>query len=217
MADPAEARVPPADPWDIELTYTHNYPLWAEPKDLVERWHVSADVVDDGGKQLDHVGDIEIITIDYLDTRDPFGLLDGDDVDLGAVAGAIFDLSEGGLDADLDEQLEPYGSRILILNHTKLVQDWRGFGLGALLTGIALRKLSGGVRAAACYPAPLRDSEGDSDDDVRRDRAIKALSKVWAQLGFEHFRNGVHVLDLNLVTLNQAIRALRDQIDQYRQ
>jgi hypothetical protein len=29
------------------------------------------------------------------------------------------------------------------------------------------------------------------------------LGKVWAQLGFEHFRDGVHVLDLNLVTLEE--------------
>jgi hypothetical protein len=87
------------------------------------------------------------------------------------------------------------------------------FGLGALLAGTAIRKLSAGARAAICYPAPLDDATPDEDadsleDPARRQAAVATFSEVWQRLGFEHFRDGVHVLDLNLITLNQSLQRL---------
>ena len=97
--------------------------------------------------------------------------------------------------------------------------QWRGFGLGALLAGTAIRKLSGGARAAACYPAPLNElTEAGPDDqgDADWDKAVAALQQVWARLGFEHFRDGVHVLDLSLVTLDEKLGQLRKNAERYR-
>ena len=127
--------------------------------------------------------------------------------------------ASGRLDPDLDEQLEPIGNRILILHSVRLVPEWRGFGLGALLAGTAIRKLSGGARAAVCYPAPLNElTEAGPDDhgDADWDKAVAALQKVWARLGFEHFRDGVHVLDLSLVTLDEKLGQLRKNAERYR-
>jgi hypothetical protein len=42
--------------------------------------------------------------------------------------------------------------------------------------------------------------------------AVVTLSEVWGQLGFEHFRGGVHGLDLNLVTLDESLERLRKQV-----
>lgn len=47
--------------------------------------------------------------------------------------------------------------------------------------------------------------------------AVATLGEVWAQMGFEHFRDGVYVLDLNLVALDNALQELRGRFDQYRQ
>ncbi len=46
--------------------------------------------------------------------------------------------------------------------------------------------------------------------------ASACLSEVWSQLGFEHFRDGLHVLDLNLVTLDARLERLRKRAEQYR-
>ena len=102
---------------------------------------------------------MDITLVDAYQTRDPFALLDGQDAELGHVAGTLFDAGDGRLDPDLDEQLEPMGSRILILHSVRLAPEWRGFGLGALLAGTAIMKLSGGVRAAVCYPAPIERAD----------------------------------------------------------
>jgi hypothetical protein len=213
-----QARTPPDDPWNITLTYRHDQRWWSGTDEEPESWQVSADVLDDSGTHVEsHVGDMNIVLVDACETGDPFALLDGESADLGHIAGTLFDAGTGQLDPDLDEQLEPIGSRILILNSARLTAGWRGFGLGVLLAGTAIKKLSGGVRAAVCYPAPISEP-GDEEQDgpAAREQAIAALSRVWAQLGFEHFRDGVHVIDLSLVTLDESLRRLRERAEQHR-
>jgi hypothetical protein len=207
-------RVPPADPWRIRLTYRHDQRWWFGAEQEPETWVISADISDDSGTRLkSHVGDLSIVAVDIYDAHDPFGLLDGEDADLGLIAEAIFDPATGGLNTELDQRLEPLGSRVLILSSARLTPAWRGFGLGALLAGTAIRKLSGGARAAVCYPAPLDDATPDQDaddpqDPATRRAAVATLSEVWGRLGFEHFRDGVYVLDLNLLTLNDGLHRL---------
>ena len=213
-------RTPPTDPWRIDLTYQHRQRWWFTGDDEPEAWEVSADVFDDSGiHQLSHVGDIEIVRVDLDQTRDVFAVLDGEDAILGRLAELILDPATGRLDPTLDAQLEPLGSRLLILESVRLTPAWRGFGLGVLLAGIAIRKLAGGVRAAVCDPRPLpdpQDADGD-EDPVEREVAVAVLSEVWTQLGVEHFRDGVHVLDLNLVTLDESLQQLRERAQQLAQ
>jgi len=206
-------RTPPDDPPSITLTCQHRHYWWSGADDAPETWHVSADI-DDGGP---HLGDMDITLADACETHDPFALPDGQDAELGHIAGTIFDAGHGRLDPDLDEQLEPIGNQILILHSVRLVPQWQGFGLGTLLAGTAIRKLSGGARAAVCYPAPLSEpTEAGPDDqgDADRDQAVAALQKVWARLGFEHFRDDV--LDLSLVTLDEKLGQLRKNAERYR-
>jgi hypothetical protein len=53
--------VPPADPWQISLSYTHEHPWWYTANDELMTWHVSADTGDDSGPGAgSHVGDLDI-------------------------------------------------------------------------------------------------------------------------------------------------------------
>ena len=58
----------------------------------------------------------------------------------------------------------------------------------------------------------LRNGQGDP---AERQKAVAALNRVWASLGFEHFRNGIHVLDLNLTTLDENLSQLRKHAERY--
>lgn len=213
-----QQRTPPADPYSIELTYTHRHHWASRTEDGPEIWHVRAGVHPDGADEpVSPVADIEIALIDPYDTRDAFGVLDSYDGDLGLIAETVLDPATGRLNPDLTDRLEPHGSRLLILNQVQLRPEWRGFGIGVLLAGLAIKRLSGGCQAAVCYPAPLNGLDHDQTDEnpARRQAAEATLSALWSQLGFEHFRNGVHVLDLALVTLDEAIERLRERIVQY--
>jgi len=224
--DEQRERTPPGDPSSIVLSYRHEH-LWWDTADIAPvTWQISADVVD-GSEPGDrsHVGDMNITLVDVDETGDPFALLDDQDAELGHVAGTIFDVGSGELDAELDERLEPLGNQVLILHSVRLATEWRGFGLGALLAGTAVKRLSASARAAVCYPAPLNDPadvqaddhpDGIAEQDAEWDQAVAALQRVWARLGFEHFRNGVYVLDLSLVTLDERLGPLRDAAERYR-
>ena len=211
--DSRDDHRPPADPSGIILTYHHEHPWWYTADDAPERWHVSADICDDSGHPEIHVGDIDIVMVDLDETRDPFSLLDGESGDLGHIASTVFRPGTSDLDPDLDEQLEVFGGRLLILDRVRLTPQWRGFGLGVMLAGTAIKKLSADARFAACYPAPLDDdpdpaAEQTPEGQAARRKAITALGRTWARLGFEHFRDGVHVLDLGLVTFEEKLRGL---------
>lgn len=213
-----QPRTPPADPYSIELSYTHRHHWASSADDDPEIWHVGAGVHPDGADEpISHVADIDIVLIDPYDTRNAFDILDSYDGDLGLIAETVLDPATGRLNPDLADRLEPHGSRLLILNQVQLRLEWPGFGIGVLLAGLAIKRLSGGCQAVVCYPAPLNGLDhGQADEDpVQRQVAEAALSEVWSQLGFEHFRDGVHVLDLALVTLDEAIERLRERLVQY--
>lgn len=205
--DKAGTPRPPADPTGIELRYSHVHHWDITYADAPETWHVSADVPaaedEDGQPAVSHVGDIEIVFVDPYDPN-AFDLLDGQDAGLGRVGEALLAFSDGGRtkgwQQDLMDRFEPIGGHLLILNQVDLTPEWRGFGIGTLLAGLAMKRLSRGCQAAAVFP-----------DEAAADK----LSTVWAQLGFEHFRDGVHVLDFAITTLDDAIGKLRDRIALY--
>jgi len=213
-------RTPPGDPWAITLTYRHEHPWWYGADDALETWHVTAGIHEGGTGTDSHVGDMSITLVDLYKTHDPFALLDGEDAELGRIAETLFDADDGQLDPNLDEQLEPAGDRILILHSVQLTPRWRGFGLGALLAGTAIRKLSSGARAAVCYPAPLGNPDDPRHDDQPDDpeewqHAVVSLQRVWGRAGFTHFRDGVYVLDPSLVTLDEKLGQLRRDAEHY--
>lgn len=202
----------PADPGAIELSYTHRHGLFDTGDAEPEIWNVTADVWSGEDEPDDHVGNLELVRIDPYRLADALLVLDSYDADLGLIAATVLDEHAGGLNRGLAARLEVHGNDLLIVHEIQLDPKWRGHGLGALLAGLAIRRLSGGCQAAVCYPAPLDwDENGDPD---RWDTAVAALSTVWSRLGFQHFRNGVHVLDLALVTLDEAIARLQHRLQQ---
>ena len=76
--------------------------------------------------------------------------------------------------------------------------------IGLLIKALSISALGRGCGIAVTYPAPF---EGDAED-VTRDRAIAALGAHWSELGFEHFKDGVWVLDLSAITFTQRMDAL---------
>lgn len=214
--DHDETHMPPADPSGIELRYTHSH-HWDDLGNPVEVWHVSMDVPDgedrNGLPAAHHVGDIEILLVNPDDADTEYCLAAQSD-HLRAIAFKILDLDNtgSGMHPDLEARIEPLkhfepaGARLLIINHIKLAPEWRGFGLGILLAALVIERLSRGCRAAISTLVTalslMPDSAPGSIDP----------EEVWAQLGFEHFRDGIYVVDLAKSALYEAIDKLRHRL-----
>ena len=156
MISNRRARSWPADPTAIELTYTHQQPVTVDTG-LADTWQISADIDLSSDTIRVHVGDIEIVELDPDHVGDP----STEPRHFGRLAPAVdlaLDDDGAGLHPVLQAHLSTTSGRILILTRAELTPDWRGFGLGVLLTGFVLKHLSRDARAANTRPTRFRFS-----------------------------------------------------------
>lgn len=211
-------RVPPQDPSGITLTYGHRDHWNSWLYDNLESWHVSADIISPGPRGDAHVGEMEILAVDLFVTLDPADLLGRHGGELSRIAQALFDPASDELYPELGRHVQLESSRMLILHWVNLEPQWRGFGFGALLAGLAIRKLAGGAWAAVCYPAPLGWPAAPPPPGVRDaewDQAAGVLCRVAAKLGFEHYRDGVHVLNFSQTDFDEQLAEVFKGVRRY--
>jgi hypothetical protein len=177
---------PLADPRHIHLTYTHSHPCYAD-QPAARTWHIRADLQYGDLRLADedpagHVGDIRLLTVRPGAHVGPLTSLDAGNSH--RISQAVLDPRTGGLNCNLTDHIGRRRGRhgTLILDQAQLTRQWRGYGLGVLLVGTAIRTLSAGCRIAACYPEPVLEP------DVHRDPidiqiAHATLGEVFAQLG----------------------------------
>ena len=175
----------------LEYRLEEHLPLVRAAYRHVERWNVSV-LLD---RLAPHEGRMEIGNATLLvfnlepdaDIRDLTDPATGAWIDVDTAPGpsARFAEPDGG-EGKLD-------SHLLLLDRVWLHPDYRGQGLGPIVAAAAIERLGRGCHLAACYPAPFEDATQDADD---RAHAIAALDRIWAKVGFRHWRDGVWMIDL---------------------
>lgn len=210
------ARQPvPGDAGSLVITYSSlQHAFDTDEERFLRQWYAKIERTDDNGTPIHQVGDVIAYTLAYEQMGDPFGLLDGESVDLGHIAGHLFDMDTGDLNSDLLDQIEAFGEGILIIDSVRLDPAWRGHGLGPLVAGLVIEQLGEGRRFVALQAAPTerRNAAGEVVDkisDAEREVAARKLGMLWSQLGFEFFRGDVWILDLGLVTFADRLKAIR--------
>jgi GNAT superfamily N-acetyltransferase len=139
---------------------------------------------------------------------------DADSGDLEAVASALWKNNGDWRDEFLEKYGEAWtGERVLILDRAQLEEDFRGHGLGAIIIGHAIKQLRAGVSIVACYPYPIDKDRADDDSeeaDAKNRASAAKIAKVYESIGFEDWRNGVWVLDMNSELLDKKLAGLQD-------
>jgi hypothetical protein len=162
-----------------------------------------------------HVGDIQIITVDPNADHDPLAGLDTTSANLDRICQVLLAPATGRLSRAITDHIGRRRSRrrVLILHHACLSPQWRGFGLGTLLIGTAIKTVSADCRVAACSaPATDQNPRHSSYDPVDVQIAYATLGEVFEQLGFEHVSAGVFILDLTSTELDRSLAQLRTRI-----
>jgi hypothetical protein len=198
----------PFSPTDLVLRYSleqHASHLGDAYEAAVKHWHIEvvAEQFDGGGDDPVRwpVGWARVTITALHQGANLYEVFDAIDGDHETVAAALFDPIDGDLSEDLEERYPLILGDILLCDQTWIKAEYRGHKLGLLIKAMSIIALGRGCGIAVTYPAPF---EGDHDHE-HRDRAIAALGAHWAELGFEHFKNGVWVLDLSAITFQERI------------
>lgn len=201
---PVSNRALPADITGIQLEF-HFQAGWDEtPSDRPSFWHVSADLHDfDKDTVTGRVGSFVFYRIEPVETSDLFGVMDGHDADLGRIAEVIIDSSTGDINDALRDQMAGFESDMLVLCSAQLEESWRGFGLGAVLAGQAIRQLGHGCLGVVLQPASILP-ETRRDEETRK-RAAKKISKAWGKIGFTPYGDELMVLDLATTAFSKSL------------
>jgi hypothetical protein len=208
---PAADRALPANVAGIRLKF-HFQTAWDEtPSDGPSFWHVSADVHDlDTDAVTEHVGSFLFYRIEPVETSDLFGVMDGYDSDLGHIAEMVIDPATGEIDDALRDHMVGFEPDVLVLCRAELEENWRGFGLGAVLAGQAIKQLGHGCLGVVLQPASLLPKP-EQDMEARK-LAVKKISKAWEKIGFERFSDELMVLDLATTTLSESFASQSSRI-----
>ena len=109
-----------------------------------------------------------------------------------------------GLWLDLDGSPVKPTSRVLVLDRVWIRPERRGRGLGPIIAAAVVDRLGRACELAACYPAPFEEgAQGPT-----RDASIEALGRIWAQVGFRAWGDGVWIIDLSQHDTRAALAAL---------
>ncbi|MEV0049468.1 hypothetical protein AB0H34_03105 [Saccharopolyspora shandongensis] len=170
-----------------------------------------------GGEGLDlTILEANGITIDLAQVEDVFDALDArsqDDAHFIPLFGARDQFGFVELAEELEDTLEPGGTRVVILDRVRLAPAWRGLGgIGRLLTARLLRWVCDEPRIVAVHPFPI-----DLDGDQRRDdevfvHARHQVRRTWASLGFEPFTDDLWIMDPHSSAHEKAVADISQRL-----
>lgn len=204
MRDLAGGRVLPADLTGVRLSFSLGTRWNESPSDGPAFWRVSADVWDlNGEAATGHVGSFQFYRVEPLETADLFGVMDGYDSDLGHIAEMIIDPETGEISDGLSDLLAGLESDMLVLCSAELEEQWRGFGIGAVLAGRAIKQLGHGCLGVVLQPASILPRT--ENDTQAQQQAAKKIAKAWEKIGFTPMGEDLMVLDLATTTLSECL------------
>ena len=104
-------------------------------------------------------------------------ILDCDSADLGE----FIRLVDGhGLTDELEDSIEGFGTKLVILDRVTVSPLWRGHRLGPLVAALALDTVGADAHLFACYPGAFELEHGTSE----REASDLRLVELWTKFGF---------------------------------
>lgn len=187
---------------DIQLEFSLRRPIAGDGGRGMERWTITAATAGP-----EPVGELQVLVVDLLRCDDPWAALDSSNDNIAHIGEVVFDMNTGHLTETLDTRLARVGHRVLVLDRVELRPEWQGHNVAALLAAESLDQLRTGCRVALCLPGPL--DRGQEATEEEYEDAVRRMTRVWSQLGFRPFAEGVWFMDPNRRTLDESLADLR--------
>lgn len=198
---------------DSDIPGAEATPSWHEGKGIALS---SSKIPDDDGLVLT-ILQANGITIDLEQVEDVFDALDSrgqDESDfLPLFSGSRDRFGFTELADEIEDNLEPGGNQVVILDRVRLAPAWRGYGgIGRLLTSRILRWICDDPRLVAVQPFPIDlDSDQRQDDEIFVP-AMQQVRRTWASLGFQPFTDKLWIMDPRKSSHHNAVAHLSEQV-----
>lgn len=192
LSDRYEDSIPPIDRWKVTVE--------SEGEDYGEGEEFGKDA---------HVATIRLLRVRLGSGYDLLGALyDVDEYggDLLQVGNAVLGNDRHNPTQRVSKWFPGPGNAMLIVDSFKFEPDWRGYGLEPLLAGLAIRKLSDGVKFVAVRLARSSLPRGKG-----RDVALAEMERPWRVLGFRHYRAAVWLSDPHAPSFVSTLDGLRSR------
>jgi len=119
----------------------------------------------------------------------------------------LFDLETGYWTEEIQDEYEPSGCDLLIIDCVEIRPRWRGLGVGPAAVDRTIDIFGPGCGLVACKPWPLQFTPAFAHDQkalkrlkapgLGRDEAVHKLRAYWSRLGFWPLgETGIHVLGM---------------------
>jgi GNAT superfamily N-acetyltransferase len=141
------------------------------------------------------VGGMSFVRVRMFGPDHPFEAMDSYTGDVSRIGEVVLDVAEGRWEPAFEAALAHPVGDLLVMDRVILEPPWRGLGLGPVLAGAAIRRLSQDCVAVACEPG---SADGRELTEAQHREAAAKLSRVWERIGFEPFQDGVYILDCHL-------------------
>jgi len=159
---------------------------------------MSAREADEGGREFDILHASGLI-VDLWRVEDVVDALDARSSDYEHFAPVFADRGRFGeteLHPELEEMLEPGGSRVVIVDRVRLAPAWRGLGgVGRLLVARLLSWVCDDPRTVVTHPFPIDLDEVAREDAATFDSALEQVRRTWRSLAFQPWLNDIWVMD----------------------
>jgi len=160
----------------LTFTYTHAERVERTCPPPTDTWS--------GGTDARPVGDASLVILNVEPGQDVRELADPAAGDWRTITAALAAEASGATAGPADH--------LLVLERVRVEPEHRGHGLGPLIATAVIERLGRGCRMAACFPASFEGPCRPEDHDFE----VEALSRIWAKVGFRHWRNGVWMMEL---------------------
>ncbi|MFB6525396.1 hypothetical protein [Streptomyces sp. NPDC056399] len=132
--------------------------------------------------------------------------------ELDETAQALLDPITGNFTEDAGAWLPYVGSAHLVMDRVTLDEQWRGYGLGAILATKAIHRLMAGCRGIACSPGVTDLSSDHLRNQAEFDRVTAKVARGWERIGFRLHRGNVYLVSPASLQLEEQRGAMRQRL-----
>jgi GNAT superfamily N-acetyltransferase len=112
------------------------------------------------------------------------------------------------LAAELQEELASYSSQVVLVDRVWMAPEWRGHGIGWVLTARLLGWVCPDPMVVALMPSPIALDEDQQEDEAAFSQEMAKVRRTWKSVGFGPSGKDIMIMDPAMADHGEAVDKL---------